>query len=171
MVYDSATNLILRAMSFDNVGLATAEKFKRTGQFVLKDLIATTTGISGDLISPMKLVAPLYLHIVARISDAQLSVCSSDVEDKVIYIMPCVLCSASKDALDAFYKDASHLQFLAPLMVRYKCGFVPIGVFPAMIASLIASSFQLIEKGMMKNLVQFHYGSLLTFVTFICWPM
>ena len=172
VVYDSVTNLILRAMSFDNVGLATAEKFRRTGQFVLKDLIATTAGVSGDLIAPVKLVALLeYLHIVARISDAQLSVCSSDVEDKVIYIMPCVLRSASKDALDAFFKDASHLQFLAPLMVRYKCGFVPIGVFPAVIASLIAnSSFQLIEKGMMKNLVQFHYGSLLTLVTFVCWP-
>ena len=172
VVYDSVTNLILRAMSFDNVGLATAEKFRRTGQFILKDLIATTAGVSGDLIAPVKLVALLeYLHIVARISDAQLSLCSSDVEDKVIYIMPCVLRSASKDALDAFYKDASHLQFLAPLMVRYKCGFVPIGVFPAVIASLIAnSSFQLIEKGMMKNLVQFHYGSLLTLVTFVCWP-
>ena len=63
VVYDSVTSLILRAMSFDNVGQATAEKFRRTGQFVLKDLIAATAGVSKDLIPPIKLVALLeYLH-------------------------------------------------------------------------------------------------------------
>ena len=40
-----------------------------------------------------------------------------------------------------------------------------------MIASLIANkSFELIEEGMMKNLVQFRYGSLHTLVTFISQP-
>ena len=49
VVYDIVTSLILRAMSFDKVGLATAEKFRRTGQFVLRDLIEA----SGDLIPPL----------------------------------------------------------------------------------------------------------------------
>ena len=41
-----------------------------------------------------------------------------------------------------------------------------------MIASLIADlSFQLIEKGMKKHLVQFRYSTLLTLVTLICQPM
>ena len=170
VVYDSVTSLILRAMSFDNVGQATAEKFRRTGQFVLKDLIAATAGVSKDLIPPLKLVALLeYLHIVARIFAITIS--PPEVEDEVVYIMPCVLHSANKDKLDAFYKDTPPPNSIAPLMVRYKCGFVPIGVFPAMIASLIANkSFELIEEGMMKNLVQFRYGSLHTLVTFISQP-
>ena len=62
-----------------------------------------------------------------------------------------------------------HLVLL--LTVRYKCGFVPIGVFPAMVASLIGNtSFRQVEKGMMKNLVQFHYGPLHTLITFISHP-
>ena len=172
VVYDSVTNLILRAMSFDKVGQAIAEKFRRTGQFVLKDLIAATAGSSGDLIPPLKLLALLqFLHIIAAVSTALTSFSSTDIEDKVEYIMPCVLQNASKDKLDTFCKDTPRPNSIAPLMMRYKCGFVPIGVFPAVIASLIAnSSFQLIEKGMMKNLVQFRYGSLLTLVTFICRP-
>ena len=170
VVYDSVTSLILRAMSFDNVGQATAEKFRRTGQFVLKDLIAATAGVTNDLIPPLKLVALLeYLHIVARIFPVTIS--SPEVEDEVVYIMPCILHSANKDKLDSFYKDIPPPNSIAPLMVRYKCGFVPIGVFPAMIASLIANkSFELIEEGMMKNLVQFRYGYLHTLVTIICQP-
>ena len=172
VVYDSVTSLILRAMSFDNVGQAIAKKFRRTSQFVLKDLIAATAGVSNDLIPPLKLVALLeYLHIVARIFATQLTISSPEVEDEVVYIMPCVLHSANKDELDAFYKDTLTPNSIAPLMVRYKCGFVPIGVFPAMIASLIANkSFRLTEERMMKNRVQFHFGSLLALVTFISQP-
>ena len=59
VVYDSVTNIILRAMSFDKVGQATAEKFRSTGQFVLRDLIEATCSASGDLIPPLKLVALL----------------------------------------------------------------------------------------------------------------
>ena len=167
VVYDSVTNLILRAMNFGKVAQAIAERFRRTGQFVLKDLIAATACISGDLIQPLKLVALLeFLHIIARIPASEVSSSSSE-----IYIMPCVLHNASKDELEVFYKETSHRHSIAPLMVRYKCGFAPIGIFSAMIASLVAnSSFLLVEKGMMKNMIQFLYGSLRTIVTFISRP-
>ena len=39
---DSVTFLILSAMSVDDVGQANAEKFRKTGQFQLKDLVAAT---------------------------------------------------------------------------------------------------------------------------------
>ena len=172
VVYDSVTNIILRAMSFDKVGQAIAERFRRTGQFVLKDLIAATACVSGDLIQPLKLVALLEsLHIIARIPASKVPSSSSEIEHGVVYIMPCVLHNASKDELEVFYKDTSHRHSIAPLMVRYKCGFAPIGIFSAMIASLVAnSSFLLVEKGMMKNMIQFLYGSLRTTVTFISRP-
>ena len=172
VVYDSVTNLILRAMSFGKVAQAIAERFRRTGQFVLKDLIAATVCVSGDLIQPLKLVALLeFLHIIARIPASGVSSSSSEIEDGVVYIMPCVLHNASKDELEVFYKDTYHCHSIAPLMVRYKCGFAPIGIFSAMIARLVAnSSFVLVEKGMMKNLIQFLYGSLHTLVTFISRP-
>ena len=172
VVYDSVTNIILRAMNFGKVGQAIAERFRRTGQFVLKDLIAATACISGDLIQPLKLVALLeFLHIIARIPASEVSSSSSEIEDEVVYIMPCVLHNASKDELEVFYNETSHRHSIAPLMVRYKCGFAPIGIFSAMIASLVVnSSFLLVEKGMMKNMIQFLYGSLRTIVTFISRP-
>ena len=56
-------------------------------------------------------------------------------------------------------------------MVRYKCGFVPLGIFPALIASLISNkSFSLVKTGMMKNKVKFYHQPLKTLVSFLCYP-
>ena len=172
VVYDSVTFLILRAMSFDNVGQACSEKFRETGQFVLKDLVAATSQASGgDLIPPEKLMALLeFLHIVAPIVRVQGSRSATE-EQEAVYLMPCVLRIASKDKLDVIYSDQSRPQCVAPLMVRYKCGFVPLGIFPALIASLISNeSFSLVRRGMMKNKVQFRYQPLKTLVSFLCYP-
>ena len=173
VVYDSVTELILRAMSFDNVGQARAEKFRETGRFVLEDLVAATGHVSGgDLIPPEKLIALLeFLHIIALIVPGQHSASSTKKKQVLVYLMPCVLPIASKEKLDAICEDQSHPQCVAPLMIRYRCGFVPLGIFPALIASLIADeSFELIEKGMMKNIVRFRFGPWKTRVTFLSYP-
>ena len=172
VVYDSVTFLILRAMSFGNVGQACSEKFRETGQFVLEDLVAAMSRILGeDIIPPEKLIALLeFLHIIAPIPKVQGSQ-SSTQEQEAVYLMPCVLRTASKEELDTICHDQSRPQCVAPLMVRYKCGFVPLGIFPALIASLISNkSFGLVERGMMKNKVQFHYQPLKTLVSFLCYP-
>ena len=173
VVYDSVTFLILRAMSFDNVGKACSEKFRESGQFVLEDLLAAMSRISGeDIIPPEKLIALLeFLHIIAPIPRVQGSQSSSTQEQEAVYLMPCVLHTASKGELDAICHDQSCPQCVAPLMVRYKCGFVPLGIFPALIASLISNkSFSLVERGMMKNKVQFYHQPLKTLVSFLCYP-
>ena len=170
VVYDSVTELILRAMSFDNVGQVRAEKFNETGRFVLEDLVAATDHVSGgDLIPPEKLIALLeFLHIIAPIVPVQNSASSTR---ELVYLMPCVLTLASKEKLDAICEDQSRPQCIAPLMIRYRCGFVPLGIFPALIASLIADkSFELIEKGMRKNIVRFRFGPCKTCVTFLSNP-
>ena len=172
VVYDSVTSLILRAMSFDNVGQACSEKFRDTGRFVLEDLVAAMSRILGeDIIPPEKLIALLeFLHIIAPISRVQGSQ-SSTQEQEAVYLMPCVLRTASKEELDTICHDQSRPQCVAPLMVRYKCGFVPLGIFPALIASLISNkSFSLVEKGMMKNKVKFYHEPLKTLVSFLCYP-
>ena len=172
VVYDSVTFLILRVMSFGNVGLACSEKFRETGQFVLEDLVAAMSRISGeDIIPPEKLIAMLeFLHIIAPIPRVQGSQ-SSTQEQEAVYLMPCVLHLASKKELDTICHNQSRPQCVAPLMVRYKCGFVPLGIFPALIASLISNkSFSLVERKMMKNKVQFRYQPLKTLVSFLCYP-
>ena len=172
VVYDSVTFLILKAMSFDNVGQACSEKFSETGQFVLKDLVAAIDQFSGgDFIPPKKLIALLkFLHIIAPICGDQQTHSSAEEQD-VVYLMPCVLCTASKHQLDTIFNDLGRPLHVAPLFVRYKCGFVPLGIFPALIASLIPNkSFRLVQRGMMKNKVQFHHQPLKTLVSFLCYP-
>ena len=171
VVYDSVTILILRSLRFKNVGQASAEKFRKTGQFSLQDLVRATAKHSGDLIPPLKLVALLeYLHIIAKIYGAE-SLPSQSSERSLVYIMPCVLEHASKEQLEIIHKNATKPFSASPLMVQFTCGFVPIGLFPAMIACLIANkSFFLIRAGIKKNLVQFRYGSRQSLVTFMSRP-
>ena len=136
---------------------------------MLEDLVAATSCVSGgDLIPPEKLIALLeFLHIIAPIVSAS----STKKKQELVYLMPCVLPVASKEKLDAICEDQSHPQCVAPLMIRFKCGFVPLGIFPALIANLIADkSFQLIEKEMMKNIVRFLFGSFKICVTFLSYP-
>ena len=172
VVYDSVTFLILRAMSFDSVGQANAEKFRETSQFVMTDLITATSDVSGDIIPLEKLVALLeFLHMVAPIPPVQDSASSRDEEQEGVYLMPCVLHTASKENLDVMLTDESRPECITPLMIRYKCGFVPLGIFPALIASLIGNkAFQVVEEDTLKNRVQFYFGSLKILVTFLCYP-
>ena len=172
VVYDSVTFLILGAMSFDSVGQARAEKFRETGQFVMKDLVAATNDVSGDIIPPEKLVALLeFLHMVAPIPPVQDSVSSTEKEKEVVYLMPCVLRTASKEKLDSMLIDQSLPECVAPLMIQYKCGFVPLGIFPALTASLIGNkAFEVVEEDMMKNIVKFRFGDMKIRVSFLCYP-
>ena len=172
VVYDSVTFLILGVMSFDSVGQARAEKFRKTGQFVMTDLVAATNHVSGDIIPPEKLVALLeFLHMVAPIPPFQDSVSSTDEEQEKVYLMPCVLHTACKEKLDAMLTNESRPECVAPLMVRYTCGFVPLGIFPALIASLIGNkAFDLVKRDMMKNKIQFYFRPLQILVTFLCYP-
>ena len=174
IVYDSVTILILRAMNYEEVGHYNAEEFKKTGQFALSHIIAATAKVSGDVIQPQQLVALLeFLHIIARIPDSSRgnTVSSCDKQDDVTYIMPCVLENATTEELDSVSQDISRPDSVAPIMLYFTCGFVPIGVFPAMISSLISNkSFELIKKGIKKNMVRFHFGRDCNLITLICRP-
>ena len=172
IVYDSVTFLILRALSFENVGQAHAEKFRKTGQFVLEDLLASESLVQGgEHIPPEKLIALLeFLHIIVPIRKLQDSHLPTE-ELVIVYLMPCVLRTASEETLDAMCSDQSRPQFISPLMIRFKCGFVPLGIFQAFIACLISNQdFSLVEKKMKKNMFQFRFEPLQFLVSFLCYP-
>ena len=174
IVYDSVTVLILRAMNYEEVGHCNAKEFKKTGQFALSHVIATMSKVSEDVIQPQKLVALLeFLHIIARIPDSSRgdTVSSCYKQDDVTYIMPCVLENATTEELDSVSQDISRPDSVAPIMLYFTCGFVPIGVFPAMIACVISNkSFELIKEGIKKNMFRFHFGKDCNLITLICRP-
>ena len=168
VVYDSVTIFILRAMSFDKVGHKDAMMFRKTGRFMLSRIIRAVSRVSGDYIPIHKLVALLeYLNIIARIFvNNQTSFQSSVIEEEVTYIMPCVLNSATREELDSVSNKPHEV---CPIMVHFKCGFVPIGIFTAMVACLFTNkSFVVIEDGLLKNVFQCRYGIHHTLLTFIC---
>ena len=161
IIYDSVTNLIINTFKFSSVSKWASERFRETGQFSLEDIRGATCNISGDYIPLKQLVKLLeHLNIIAPIiqDDSHLSQTKPIQSSKVIYFMPCVLQNASSEELDIYSSSSPHLP--ASLMIRYKCGFVPLGIFPAIIAHLVGHSpLKLIEHDIKKNCVQFRYGT------------
>ncbi len=169
VVYDSITGVILKAMSFDSIGQATSERFRKTGRFSMTDLKTATANISGDLIPPEQLVALLaYLHFIAEIASVESSDTNSVLEEEKEYIMPCVLENTSAKELDLFHKESCRSCFVEPLLIYFSSGFTPMGLFPAAMACLVSNkSFTFIGEGVKKNMVHFMYGSKRIRVTFI----
>ena len=177
IVYDSTTNPIVNTFRVGPVGKSASDWFKKTGLFSLEDIRDATATVSGDYIPLKQLVKLLqHLNILASFiqhSSNPMALTSCTTAPKEMHFMPCVLQNATheelKEWLDGFTQQISP----APLMIRYKCGFVPIGVFPAMIANLAGSQplvAKLMWEGMKKNRVQFHIGNDFDTITLISQP-
>ena len=161
IIYDSVTNLIINTFKFGSVSKWASERFRETGQFSLEDIRVATSNVSGDYIPLNQLVKLLeHLYIIAPIvqDDSHPSQTQPIQSSRVTYFMPCVLQNASSEELNIYSSHIPHLS--ASMMIRYKCGFVPLGIFPAIIAHLVGHSpLKLIEHNIKKNCVQFRYGT------------
>ena len=148
IVFDSVTNLILNSFTLENVSKQASDKFKETGQFSFKDIQKIAKHLKSDSLSLPKLVKLLEYHnIIAPIrpggplpsSSLPLSPerslqLDAYQEENVMYFMPAVLRHAEEEELHMKQKSVNPI----PLMIHFKCGFVPIGVFCATITSLVA---------------------------------
>lgn len=177
VVYDSVTSLIVNTFKLGSV-LTTedaSERFRKTGQFSLRDIEEGTVRISGDYVPLPTLVTLLaHLNIIARISDRDRdrseSACLGNEE---VYFMPCVLQSKTRQELHTWWDRHTDSLTLTPLYVRYNCGFSPLGVFPAMITNIVGgrdNKLRLVEDGIWKNFVQFRSHGDDDLITFVCLP-
>ena len=165
IVFDSATNLIKNIFTFEKVGQRASELFREKAQFSLKNVQEATADHTDDLISLDKLVQLLkYLGILTVIPSKALS------GHELTYSMPCVLKSARSSELRVHSCSVSDP---APLMLRYDCGYVPVGIFPSLITNLVSQQredWDMIEEGLCKNRVQFLVGEDHDTVTLISHP-
>ena len=130
IVFDSVTNLILNSFMFKKFKKQACDKFKETGQFSFKDILKIEKNSKSDSLSLPELVKLLeYLNIIAPTSSPQ-----SDQEEDMVYFMPAVLGHANEEELHIEQSPTDPI----PLIIHFKCGFVPTGVFCAMIASLVS---------------------------------
>ena len=165
VVFDSATNLIKNTFTFSKVGQSVREKFRETAQFSLKEVKDATSSTTDALISLEKLVQLLeYLGILTAIP------MPLSKGQEPTYFMPCVLKSARASSLKTCsYSDTDP----APLMLRFDCGYIPIGIFPSMIVNLVSQKsggWEMVEEGLYKNRVQFIVGEDHDTITLISHP-
>ena len=161
VVFDSVTDLILSSFIFNHVGKLASENFKTSGQFSLEDIQKAAKKLKSDILPPLKLLKLLeHLNIIAPIKSEGSSPQSDTYQEEVVYFMPAVLKHATEEEL---HMEQS-LTDPVPLMIHFKCGFVPVGVFCAMIASLVARKdtlgWSLLEPrnghNLLKNKATFH---------------
>ena len=165
VLFDSATNLIKNTFTFDKVGKAASEKFREKAQFSLEEVKEALSRHTDDLIPLEKLVELLqHLNILTVILTSR-----ADGTTEHNFFMPCVLRSARASDLSVPLKPS----YPAPLMLRYDCGYVPMGVFPAMITNLVSQrleDWQMIDEDLRKNRVKFYVGDDCDTVTLLSHP-
>ena len=140
IVFDSVTDLILDSFKIKWVHDSICDKFKEDGQFRFKDIQKIAEKREGDSLPLPNLVKLLeYLNIIAPIQSEGSSLQSDAYKEEVFYFMPAVLKSATEEELHVKQDPRDP----APLMICFKCGFVPVGVFCAKIASLVSQGWKL----------------------------
>ena len=126
VVYNCVTKIIA-AYGFDKVNKAYAD-FRNTGIFSLKDIKEDEEYASVPLRKFVKILE--YLNIVAARPPVE--------EEK--YFMPCVLESLPEERLKLEHRNPNDPP---SLMLRYQCGYSPVGVFPALITNLVSRQDEL----------------------------
>ena len=122
ILFDGITNLIAHTFTFKKAGEAGRQQFKKTGKFSLEEFQQfVTLKRSSDLLPPEKLVKLLeYLHVL--------------VPDGDQYFMPCVL------QTEDLNQPTPHTLPFAPMIVRFECGYCPVGAFSALVVYLLRHS-------------------------------
>ena len=85
------------------------------------------------------------------------------------YFMPCVLRSATCAELLQVHSSPD----IAPLMIRYECGYMPLGIFSSLIIGLVSQNendWELVEEDLHRNKIEFQVGDDGDSVTLISRP-
>ena len=140
------------------MGRPAADHFKQKAQFSLSNIHDAAVEKKVDSIPVKKMVRLLEHHkIFAKLPEEN------------IYFMPCILKSASEEDL----KNISCSDDIAPLMIRYECGYMPLGIFSTLITALLSredDKWQLVEGDLRRNKITFQVGTDCDLVTLIGHP-
>ena len=122
-------------------------EFKNLGIFSLEEI-----EIAPDSLIPRNLLVQLLQHLNI-VTSAPPALSPTGIKNP--YLMPCLLRSSRQGIYDPFGENPE------PLKLRFKCGFTPVGVFPAMITKLVRDSKWMIlpeRNRIFKNRVRFGAG-------------
>ena len=165
LVFDRITNLITKCFTFEQSGSAAVEReFRKNGRFSESQLDEMSSREKGDPLNTKKLVALLkHLYIVAGPMKAQVGRKSINY-----YFMPCALKPAD---VEREKRDGSVSP--APLLICFKCGYTPVGVFCCLVVYLLGQKtdqvleWKLTGNDQYRNRITFQVGQYYDTVTLI----
>ncbi len=160
MIFDAATQLVKKTFVFSKAGHRAATAFKNKAQFTKADLLEATKEDVKDSIS-MEMLITLFEH-----HDILASLPITEDRKEITYFMPSILRSATKDELQKVPVSID----VAALVYRYKCGYLPLGVFSSLIISLVSNTelnWTFKEDSPCRNKIEFLVGKDLDTVTIL----
>ena len=147
-IYKSITDLTKKTYTARFVRHETSlSEFKNLGIFSLEEI-----EVAPDSLIPRNLLVQLLEHLNI-ITSAPPALSPTGIKNP--YLMPCLL-RCSRQGFDVPPGENSE-----PLKLRFKCGFTPVGVFPAMITKLVGDSkWEILpeQDRIFKNRVRFRVG-------------
>ena len=163
VVFDAATQLIKKTFTFEKVGPSAAEIFKEKAQFTMSDLQKATKDCVDNLVS-MKMIVSLfeYHKILGALP------ITGDAREPT-YFMPIILKNATTTELENIRRSPH----VAPLICQYTCGFMPFGIFSALIIALVSeeqNNWTLKIDSPRRNKIEFLVGDDCDTVTLISHP-
>ena len=145
------------------MGPSAAENFREKAQFTMSDLRRVTANCVDNLVS-MEMIVSLFeyhkiLGALPIIGEA----------NEPTYFMPIILKNATKSELE----NTRESPYVAPLICRYTYGFMPFGVFSALIIALVSeerNNWTLKIDSPHRNKIEFLVGDDCDTVTLISRP-
>ena len=145
VLFDRITDLVVETFTFDKTSPVVREDFRKKGIFPFStfEKISTT---SDHLLTPSRLVKLMeHLHIIAQLDD-------EDGKSELVkrrYFMPCILAHApsaeatsliSRTIAVIFRRSAERSPNESSLLVGFRCGYCPKGLFAALVVYLLANA-------------------------------
>ena len=162
VLFDRITDLVVETFTFDKASPVVREDFKKKGIFPFS-IFEKISASSDHLLTPSRLVKLLeHLHIIAplekeeregeREEEVEEEGEEEEEEEEKRYFMPCILAHAqpaeptsrferiSRAFTAVFRRSAEQSHNSSSLLVGFRCGYCPKGLFAALVVYLLANA-------------------------------
>ena len=148
VLFDRITDLVVETFTFDKADPVVREDFKKKGIFPFSTFEKISAS-SDHLLTPSRLVKLLeHLHIIAPLEKEE----EEEEKGEKRYFMPCILAHAqpaeptsrleriSRAVTAVFRRSAEQSPNNSSLLVGFRCGYCPKGLFAALVVYLLANA-------------------------------
>ena len=153
VLFDQITNLVVETFTFNKADPVVREDFKKKGIFLFSTFEKISAS-SDHLLTPSRLVKLLeHLHIIAPLEKEEEKEEKGEREgEEKRYFMPCILARAQPAEASSwlewiagglramFWQSTEQSPNNSSLLVGFRCGYCPKGLFAALVVYLLANA-------------------------------